>query len=83
MNGSKGTFIWGLIIGIVIADSGIVDAAGNEIDALDILAFTESAREVDHILCLTAGIRVPAKLEIVTTNQTMDADEQEISAPVS
>lgn len=40
--------------------------------------FRQSACQFDHVFCLTAGVRVTAKFEVMAANQSVDANQGDI-----
>lgn len=65
---------------VVFTDVRIDDPPRDEVDALDVTAPRERAREVDDIFGLSAGIGIAAQFEFVTADQAVNADEQQVFA---
>ena len=51
-------------LGVVLTYTGIDNAARHQVNALDLFAFTECARQIDHVERLAAGIGIAAEFEI-------------------
>ncbi len=60
---------------IVVADVFVDDAASDQIDLVDLIAFGECARQVDDIFGLPTGVGVAPEFQIVAADQPVDADQ--------
>ena len=59
---------------IIIIDLRVFDPSGQKHYPGDLGLLSKCARELQNILGLTAGIGVPAELQIVAADQPMNAD---------
>ena len=66
---------------IIRVNLRIHDPAGHQIDARHFGQFRQGTDQFDHIKGLAAGIGIPTQFEIVTPNQSVDADHQEVDSP--
>jgi hypothetical protein len=65
-------------LGVLRIDLGITDQAREQIDALNLVLLRNGSRQFDDILGLTTSIRIAPKFEIVTTDETVDAEHEYI-----
>jgi hypothetical protein len=54
----------------------VIDEPGEQIDALDIVALGQRPGEFDHIERLAASIGIATEFELLTANESVDADPQ-------
>jgi hypothetical protein len=67
-------------LGIVLADAGVHDAAGQEVHAAHFRAPCQRSGKLDHIQGLSPGVRIPTEFQVMGADETVDADMKEVEA---
>ena len=62
--------------GILTTDRRVGHLACYQIDLLDILVCCECPGQIDDVLGLTPGIRVPAEFQLMAADQAVDTDQE-------
>ena len=65
-------------ITVIGTDFRIVDQPGQEIHARCAGMICDSTCQFHHVLGLSAGVGIPAKLQVITADQAMNADQADI-----
>ena len=61
---------------IVGTDGGVEYTPCQEVNPCNLRMRTECSGQLHYVACLAARIGIPAELEVLSTDQSMDADKQ-------
>ena len=67
---------------IVRTQVGVVDAAREQVDAIDIGARGQCPRQFHDIQGLAAGVGIAAEFQLMAPDQTVNADQDDVNGPV-
>ena len=65
---------------VILADRGIHNPPGNQVDSVDLGMLCQCHGKIHHIFRLAAGVRVAAQFQFMPTDKTVDAQHANIQA---